>query len=216
MLYVGIDPSYGKTGVTYWNEAEKQITFQYISPQGSNENYKSKVIRALEIWKVVTSRFNKEEINLIIEEPLITSMKSSALGVLSGVLVASFIFNEVESIYTINPSVISAVNKDVKGRTRENRKKISLEVALAILEELKKIGYIVTILNDKVTKDGKMKVRKLSPDEAESLLMTILLIQEKDKLSSEVIHSISRVSKGIFRKYQINKIKENGEQLIYG
>lgn len=215
-VYIGIDPSYSKTGLTIWNESIKHIDFFYISPEGSNDTYKDKICRALYIYKKIAyyAYEAKQNTYMIIEEPLITSMKSSALSILSGVLSSNLITNNIaKEIYTINPSVVSSVNKNVPGRTKKNRKQISLQVALLIIDYLSTIGYTYTIHNDKTNKDGTMKQRKLTPDEAESFIMTILLLKSLNALSSETESGISKLQRGLNKTYQINLL---GECMIQG
>jgi hypothetical protein len=209
MVYLGIDPSFSKTGVCYFDDEEKTILFKAISPDGTNDSYKKALDRSGYIALHILNSINmKKEVYAIIEEPLMSTFKASRLGILSGVLVWSLAFMpSIKKIYSLTPTYISRTNKDIIKKLTINKKQASIHVVSAILEFLQTEGYQVTIINDKVNKDGSMKARRLSHDEAESFILTLTLLIKRKVFNDEIINKIYEINPGLTLKANIILLK---------
>jgi len=216
MLYVGIDPSYSKTGIAYLDKETKHILFKAISPTGSNENYLAAISRAASISAGIIRELKEEESAIIAyEEPLLNSMKASRLGLLSGVLAISLFFlPTAKLVYTVAPAVVSSMNKQLPYKKDfANRKKLSLYVTHLLLDYLRKEGYTIDIYNDKRKKDGTKKARKLSHDEAEAFLILLQLVKLYDIFDEDVLAGMVKIHKGIINKYQLNIFKNYYQEI---
>lgn len=210
MVYIGIDPSYTRTGVTYVDPETKNIVFVAVSPKGTNQTYSDAVLRAQYISETILLYFPDHNKTVMLEEPLITSQMSSRLGILSGVIATTLRHsNKITDIYTINPNAVSNTNRRVKGYTSKTRKSVSREQCLKYLEVFESFGYTTTIYSDKFNKDGSMKKRVLSTDEAESFIMSILLMRHLQVLPQELVKKLIEVNRGLNTEITINKIGEN-------
>lgn len=207
MLYISIDPSYTSTGVVYIDLETKFILTETIKPEGRNDSYYDMIYRAKSIISTILSKkhFNN---TIVIEEPLIMSQKASSLGILSGIVATTLIDDiDINEIYTIPPNAVSNTNRRVEGYTSKTRKKISQEVAIKYLEVFENHGYKVIIYNDKVNKDGSMRTRKLSTDEADSLILNLLTLIYLKKLPQDLITDLLTINEGLDNDYNINKLK---------
>jgi len=210
--YISIDPSYSRTGVCVYVPSKKKFIFKAISPEGTNETYPKAILRAdniaEEVLKVL-SGYN--EVNVIIEEPMVTSLMASRLGILSGVLAKTlFSYSNVKQISTVNPNTLRSLNSALPEKVKKglNPKELSRHTADNILDFLTENNYTVEILNDKLKKDGTPKVRKVSHDELEAFLLLILLLKESNELNQNEWLGILNVNKGFYQKnIQLNKLK---------
>lgn len=211
MVYVGIDPSYSRTGVVYFDSSKKKITFKAISPEGSNETYLAAANRAAYIASsIVRDLSDKEDVFIIFEEPLLNSIKASRLGLLSGILALSLVFTpSVRSIYTLTPSIVASMNRNIPNKEKLDKKKISSMVVESMLEYMGSKGFKIEVLNDKFKKDGTMKERKMSHDEAEAFLILLHLLKELGELTDEIWLGLMKIHKGLAKKYKINVLKED-------
>jgi Holliday junction resolvasome RuvABC endonuclease subunit len=209
MLYVGIDPSFSKTGVCYFDQEAKTITFNAISPDGTNDSYKAALDRSGQIvLEVLRQLSTHENATCIIEEPLMSSFKASRLGILSGVVVWSLAFMpNIKYIWSVTPTYIARTNANIVKGQGINKKQASLFVALSILDYLGQEGYKIDILNNKYNKDGSMKARKLSHDEAEALILTLLLMLETGVLEDKIIAKMYEVNKNFLKRQTITLLK---------
>lgn len=212
MKYIALDPSFSKSGLCILDTVDKTILFKPIVPPGKNDTFKDAIGRstyiALEVLKELdlSSRYKA-----IIEEPMVSSMKASRLGLLSGVVTTTFLYiPHITHIYTINPIAITSLNSAAPNKAKLNKKQLSSSIALAILEHFEQLGYTITLWTDKYNKDGSPKKRKLSHDEAESFLMMLLLLKKDKQLPYETWVEIYKINKGFYTKnININKLKEN-------
>lgn len=210
MIYVGIDPSFSKTGMAFLDIENKIITFDSASPPGKNETYKDAIDRASFILSKFASLLERDRSYIVIyEEPLFSSMKASRLGILSGMIAFGLAaLSNISEIYTINPSVIASTGRSV-GKTigEENRKKVSIYIVEQVLEYLKSIGYSVKINNEKLNKDGSMKERKISHDESEAFMMLLELLKNQKVLDTDVMRSITLRNPGLLKPHKVNYLK---------
>lgn len=212
--FVGIDPSYSKTGVCMLNLEEKTVLFKSISPEGTNKTYRDAIERASYIAFNITTFVieNKnsahDEVHYVLEEPMVTSMMASRLGILSGVIASRLL--EVISdgdIHTINPVGITQLNSVAPNKDKLNKKQLSLKIANDILSYLESVGFKIHITPNKYNKDGTPKKRKLSHDESEALLLALLLVHHKEQLEYEHWKQIYIINKGFYTKdIKINKL----------
>lgn len=214
MIYIGVDPSYTKTGVTYIDLENKHIYFNAISPPGRNDTYGDALIRALYISeriKTIPLKYKTKRKTIIIEEPLITSQMSSRLGILSGVVGSALYMHCLLSsmdMYSLNPNVVSNTNRKLKEYTPRTRKRVSKEIALKYLDVFIEHGFTHTIHNDILNKDGSMKKRQLSQDEAESFIMVIILLLHLNKLPAQIKKDLTNVNRGLVTAdYTVNKLQ---------
>lgn len=219
MIYVGIDPSYTKTGVSYVDLENREIYFNAISPEGTNANYNAMVQRALHIVDTILNvpqKFKDRAKTIIIEEPLMASKTmSSSLGILSGV-VGSKLFKNCEEdntrMFSLNPSTVSNTNRKLKGYTSRTRKKVSRDIARKYRDVFVKHGFNYVIHNENLNKDGTMKKRVLSHDEAESFIMLIILLRHLGKLPEGIEEDIIKVNRGLVTTdYTVNELRELDE-----
>lgn len=210
MQYIGIDPSFSNTGVAYLDLDRKILKLLKIKPAGTNETYKDALERSASIALAILQNTNiKNEMRLIIEEPLVTSMKASRLGILSGVI--SFALSTIPTVttmYSINPKHISALNKPIADRLGIDKKKASLHVANKIINYLQSRGFDVIIINEKFNKRGGMKVRALTHDEAEALILLTIMLQEENLVDQNFLLNLVSINRGFAKQSSITKIKE--------
>lgn len=209
MVYVGIDPSFTKTGVCYVDTEEKTVTFNAISPPGTNTNYKKSLDRSGYIVVTLIKELDmKKETYAVMEEPLMSTYKASRLGILSGIVAWTLAFMpNIKKIYSITPTYIARTNKNLVKVQGFKKKQASQHVALGMLEILQKEGWTFRILNDKYNKDGTMKQRKLSHDEAEAFILTFKLLQKMRALDASLIKKLLSVNTGLNTTVTLNLIK---------
>ena len=205
--FVGIDPSYSKTGVCRIDVEAKEIVFTSISPKGTNKTYADAVHRALYIADNIIKFVDADsDISYVLEEPLVMSQMASRLGILSGVIITTLkkSIHPHNKIYTVNPVGITQLNSALANREKLTKKQLSMKIATDILEYLESEGFNIKITALKYNKDGSSRKRKLSHDEAEALLLTLLLIH---KLECEDFkkywEEIYKINKG-FRTKNVN------------
>lgn len=207
MIYIGIDPSYTKTGVSYIDLADKFILLNAVTPEGTNESYIDMIKRARLISTDIFSKLDRDNI-VIMEEPLIVSQKASSLGILSGVLATELLNNiMIDEVYTLHPNAVSNTNRGQKDYSSKNRKNVSRRVALEYIEVFKSFGYKVVIYNDKTNKDGSMKKRVLSTDESEAFIMTLMLMRHLNVLDKEIEEQVLIINRGLNSDHTINQLK---------
>lgn len=209
MVYVGIDPSFTKTGVCYIDTEEKTVTFNAISPPGTNTNYKKSLDRSGHIVVTLIKELDmKKETYAVLEEPLMSTYKASRLGILSGIVAWTLAFMpNIKKIYSITPTYIARTNKDLVKNEGFKKKQASQHVVLGMLDVLQKEGWTFKILNDKYKKDGTMKDRKLSHDEAEAFILTFKLLQKMRAIDAALIKKLLRVNSGLTLPVTLNLIK---------
>lgn len=209
MIYLGLDPSFSKTGVCYLNNISKTIIFNAVSPPGTNESYKDALNRAGYIaLETLKGLGMTEDVTAIVEEPLMSSFKASRLGILSGVVVWSLAFMpNIKKLYSVTPTYIARTNANIAKSQKLTKKQASLWVALEILDYMVSKGWQVTILNNKYNKDGSMKARKLSHDEAEALILTLLLMTETKAIEAGLIAEMVKINKKFLNGQTITLLK---------
>lgn len=206
--FLGIDPSYSKTGIALVNTINKEIKTVAISPPGTNKTYNDSIERAEYVVNEILAHNYTDDMNVIMEEPLLTSQMASRLGILSGIIATTLKNNNnITNIKTVAPNVVAATNRKVKGYTSKTKKRISSEKAHEYLEVFIKHGYTVEVYNDKLKADGTPRARKMSPDEAESLIMVILLLKEYKYVSDDLINDLIKVNNGLNVNYTLNNLK---------
>lgn len=197
MIYLGIDPSFTKTGVCILDTENKSIKFVAVSPPGTNGDYKATLDRSAYIALNAIRHLDlHKDTRVIIEEPLVTSMMASRLGILSGVVVWSLAFMpNIEKMYSVIPNYVSNLNRNLSKKLGLSKKKTSQHVATKVLEYLEKEkGYEVEIYNDKTNKDGTMRSRVLSHDEAESFLILLTLLRYDGILDRQDINAMISIN----------------------
>lgn len=209
MIYVGIDPSYSRTGIAYLDTEKKELVFNIASPPGRNEDYYSAVSRSAYISYSILSSLSKcQDIKMIFEEPLVTSQMSSRLGILSGVLATTFLLiPSIIEIYTIGPNAVASMNKAIDGAHLIEKKQRSLSVVSQWLEIFEEFGFTITITPTAFTKKGLPKKRNLTHDEAEALLVLIQLLKKENIFSKELWFELTKIHKGLLKNYQVNPLK---------
>lgn len=208
MVYVGIDPSYTKTGVAYIDLEDKYIVFNAITPEGRNDSYVDMIKRAMIIKRELNKFTENEPTKVMIEEPLIISQRASSLGILSGVLASELTQDsDVETIHTLNPNAVNNTNRNIKGYTSKTRKKISQQIVLEYLKVFEEEGYKVVVYNDKTNNDGSMKKRIVSSDEAEAFIMALILIRHLGVIPQELNNKLVVVNRGLNANSAINQLK---------
>jgi len=211
MIFVGIDPSFSETGVSVLDS----IKFIAVSPPGKNDSYKIILNRSAYIVSSILENIQNYNTVIIIEEPLVNSMKASSLGILSGVIVTSLATLPFTSIYSAPTSYVSRLNRDIIKQYDINRKKASIRITQYILDYLSnKKEFSFTITSNTKTKSGLPKKRALSHDEAEAFLLLIPVLKLYRVLDDEDITEISKVSKklGVYQKIELIKEQQkNGE-----
>lgn len=209
MVYVGIDPSFTKTGVCYVDTQDKTVTFNAISPPGTNTNYKKSLDRSGYIVVSLIKELDmKKDTYAVMEEPLMSTYKASRLGILSGIVAWTLAFMpNIKKIYSITPTYIARTNKDLVKFQGFKKKQASQHVALGMLDILQKEGWTFKILNDKYNKNGTMKNRKLSHDEAEAFILTFKLLQKMRALDASLIKKLLGVNTGLNTAVTLNLIK---------
>jgi len=202
MVYVGIDPSFTKTGVCILDTELKQIKFVSISPPETNATYKLTLDRSAYISLNIIKHLDiKKQHAIILEEPLITSLKASSMGILSGVLAWSLIhMSNIDNMYSITPQYVSWLNSPIKKRNGISKKNASRLVGRAVLNFfIEELEYSVEIYNSKLIKTGKMKKRVISHDEYEALLLLTALLRHEGFMSKEDMNHLYKINTN-FRK----------------
>lgn len=201
MVYIGVDPSYTKTGVCCVDTTNKKIVFKSLSPKGTNKDYKEAVVRSEFVADSINEIINKYgRPKVIIEEPLNSSFKASRLGILSGVIVRSLTVNEnVVEVLSIPPSYVYSINRPIIKEESLNKKKASVALAKEIIKYFKGNGYSIE------TDGGTKKNRKravISHDEAEAFIIACSIIEEKD-----IKESLNKINIGFSSEPKILKIR---------
>jgi len=210
MIYLGIDPSFTKTGAVYIDTEERTIKFVCVSPPGSNVNYKMMINRSafISIELIEHLCLNKDT-KLVIEEPLVRSLKASTLGILSATTAWAFVsIASVKEMYSINPSYVNSLHTVLAKQLNLGKKQTSKYVAGEIVkyfEESK--GYKVIVHNDKKLRDGTMKKRVLSHDEAEAFILALTLMRLDNSLSTEDLGAIYTINPKFARVVSLNRFK---------
>ena len=210
MIYLGIDPSFTKTGVCILDTETKHIKFVAISPPGTNVNYKATLDRSAHVaLNTIRHLDMKKDVRVVIEEPLVVSMMASRLGILSAIVVWSLAFiPSIKKMYSVVPNYVSNLNRKLAKELGLNKKKASQYTAAKALEYFEKeFGYTFEIHNDKVNKDGSMKSRVLSHDEAESFLILITLLRYDGLLNESHILQLCKINKKFKRIQEIHQFK---------
>ncbi len=210
MIYLGIDPSFTKTGAVILDTEQKTIMFIVVSPPGSNTNYKMMINRSAYISiGIVKHLCLNKDIKLVLEEPLVRSLKASSLGILSATLSWTFVsIPSVKEMYSINPSYVSSLNSALAKKMNLSKKQASKYVAGEVVEHfIKNKGYKVVVYNDKVNRDGTMKKRVLSHDEAEAFILLLALLKKDGLLSIEDLEMMYTTNPKFAREVSLNKFK---------
>ena len=201
MKYMAIDPSFTRTGLCILDTDTKTIFLKPISPPGSNKTFNDTINRGMYIATEITKELSDlHNITMLIEEPMISSIKASSLGVLSGVLTTTLTQHpSISTIYTVNPNTIRQLNSALPNKQGLSKKQISSLSAELLLARFEQEGYTITLWTDKPRK------RKLCHDEAEAFMLAILLLIQDKILTPEFLQSIYTAHKGYYAK----KIKIN-------
>lgn len=211
MVYVGIDPSYTKTGLCIVDTYKKEIIFNAISPGGKNNHYIDSVNRsALIALQIIRDTNIYDSIKMVIEEPLRSSMKASGLGVLSGILLwSTAMMPNITNIYSIAPYYVSWLSRYFAKKYDLNKKKASSLLASNVIDYYcNKLNYNVTIKNNKYKKDGTQKSRILSHDEAEAFLLTLALIRHESVTDKELESFLLNLNPNFKKEIEITQIKK--------
>jgi len=209
MIYVGVDPSFTKTGVCYFDTETKHVILNAIQAPGTNKTYKDAISRsgyiALNILKPIDAA---KDVYVLIEEPLMSTFKASRLGILSGVVVWTLAFMPfIKKIYSITPTYIARTNKELAKKEGLNKKRASQFVASAMIDVLKKHGYTFEVINDKYNKDGSVKARKVSHDESEALILTFTMLLKRNAIEADILAEMLNINPGLELKAQHILIK---------
>ena len=211
MIYLGIDPSFSNTGACLLDTELKTIKFLAVKPPGTNDNYKSMINRSGHVAINIIRHLNMhKEVRTVMEEPLLTSQKASTLGVLSASLTWALAFiPSVKEMYSVHPSYVYSLMRPVAKQTGLGKKQTSKYAAELILEYFKlKKGYSIEIYNDKTTKDGSMKKRQLSPDEAEAFLILTTLLRLQGIINEELdMRFLGSISRKFFKATSLKQFK---------
>jgi len=204
---LSIDPSYSNTGLCLIDFSNKEITFKRVRPDGTNDSYLETVDRADKIMTEIFELLLTRQPNHIVqEEPLLTSQKSSVLGVLGGIITNNLLkmvdlFSRQNlrpyKYITINPRVVSSVCSKTAKKLNLTKKKASTHVGKIFLELLENKGFKVDVIQDTKRK------RVISNDEYEALILAIVYLSQEhqDFFTFEEMRTI----KGIKEKdYELN------------
>lgn len=210
MKYIAVDPSYTKTGIAILNEVSNTLSLKVVTPPGKNETFRDAVERSAIIATGVIEELKVyEKAILLIEEPMVTSMMASRLGMLSGIVITtSLLLPNISNIYTVNPVSITSLNSALPYKKEMSKKRLSQRVAGELIEFFTDIGYAIDIRPLRYNKDGSPRARVVSHDEAEALILLTLLLLEIDFFSKEDKLKIYKINKGFLtKKIQVNKLK---------
>lgn len=140
---------------------------------------------------------------------MVSSIKASSLGVLSGVIATTLLLlPNIKSISTVNPSTLRSLNSTIQNKKGVNKKQLSREVAEAILAYLQTQGFTYEVIPTTFNKDGSPRSRKISHDELEAFLFLIILMLKQDLLAHPQKIEIYKINKGFYTKdISINKLK---------
>lgn len=210
MIYLGIDPSFSGTGVTILDPDSKTIKFLAVKPPGTNDNYRMMLNRSAYVAVNVIRHLPLDrEIRVVLEEPLLTSQRASTLGLLSASVVWSLAYlDSVKEMYSINPNYIRNLNRKIAKREGLSNKQTNKYVAGKVLDYfIERKGYSIEIYNDKTNKDGSMRKRNLTHDEADSLLLLIALLQDQGFLEPLDMRFLSAINRKFFMDSGIARFK---------
>lgn len=201
MIYVAVDPSFTRTGLCILDTKRKTIYFKPISPPGTNKTYSDTINRSLYVLNNIFDSFHLHElVTLLIEEPMVSSIKASSLGVLSGVLTSHLVNHEIiTKLYTANPNTIRQLNSALPNKNEVSKKALSKTSVELILKLFEEIGYTITLWTDKPRK------RQICHDEAESFMLLLLMLFQDNILTEQFKQKIYNIHKG----YYVKKIKLN-------
>lgn len=210
MIYAGVDPSFTKTGVCLLDTELKKIKFIAICPEGKNIDYKHTLDRSAFVAVSIIRHLdlNKDSI-VILEEPLLSSIKASSLGILSGVVAWSLSFiPSIKALYSIKPTYVAGLNRQLAKRLGLTKKAASQYVASKVLEFLVETkGYDIELYTSIINKDGQPKKRSLSHDEAEAFLLLTALLQNKDFFTIDDMNKLASINIAFKKQISITKIK---------
>ena len=209
MIYLGIDPSFTKTGAVVLDTESKTITFLAVSPPGSNANYKMMINRSAYIAiEIVEHLCLNKDAKIVIEEPLVRSLKASALGILSATIAWTFVsIPSVKNMYSINPSYVSSLNSTLAKEMSLSKKQASKYVAGEVINHFINKGYKVVIHNKLTNRDGTMKKRVLSHDEAEAFILLLALLKLDGVLTTEDLEVMYVTNPKFAREVSLNRFK---------
>lgn len=210
MKYLAIDPSFSRTGIAILDTEKKSIQLKPISPAGTNDSYINTVERSASIATEVLKEFNVvDRLSVIIEEPMVRSLKASALGVLSGVIVTTlFLLPLTAEIRTVNPITIKSLNSALPYKNKVPKKQLSLSVAGELIEFYTSIGYTIELVPIRYNKNGTPRSRVMTHDEAEALILLTVLLLEINYFTDMEKVSIYGINKGFLTKQVgVNKLK---------
>ena len=210
MKYLAIDPSFSRTGIAILDTETRSIKLKPVSPVGTNDSYTNTVERSAYIIAEVLKEFKvSDNISVIIEEPMVRSLKASALGILSGVSVTTLLLLPIiNEIRTVNPITIKSLNSVLPYKNKLSKKQLSLHVAEELIEFYKSIGHTVELVPLKYNKNGSPRSRALTHDEAESLILLTVLLLDRGYFKDMETLSIYQINKGFLtKKIIVNKLK---------
>ena len=210
MYLISVDPSFTKTGVSYINIKDKHIIFDVITPAGTNDTYKDAIVRSVTVAENILSKQALQDIpiHIALEEPLINSQMASRLGILSGVIANTLIRDtRVSSIHTVAPNIASLTNRGLKDYTSRSRKMVARDIVLEYIKVFEANGYTVNIYNEKKNKDGTMRSRVLTSDEADSFIIAIVVLKGLDILDPDIQAQLIEINRGLNVNASINILK---------
>jgi hypothetical protein len=215
MIIAAVDPSFSRTGIALLDTDNKKLIFNFVSPPGTNTDYASTVARsAIIISGILATVKQYPHVTLIYEEPLLTSMKASGLGVLSGIIAMGMTaIPQVNPIYTVRPSAVSQINSILASKNKSmTKKQISLQVVRSFIEYLEQQGFSIEYLTDKKNKDGSFKTRKLTHDEAEAFYILVFMLRHLEAskdlyIPQELKDKLYEINPGFRKVIIVNKLK---------
>lgn len=208
MIYLGIDPSYTNTGVVILDTDNKTIKFLGISPPGTNDSYGMMLNRSAYVSVNILRHLPLDkQIKSVMEEPLLTSQRASTLGVLSaGVSWSLAYVGSVTDMYSVNPRYVSSLVSPTAKKLGINKKQAGKYIVERLLEYyVERKGYTVIIHNDKTNKDGSMRKRVLSHDEADAFLLLTTLLRECGEVGDADMRYFGDHTRKFYNDPNINK-----------
>lgn len=210
MKYIAVDPSFTKTGIAALDTETKEILLKPITPEGKNATYKDTIERSALVTTGILEEIRVwDKVLILFEEPMVSSLKASSLGALSGVLATTLLLlpNIIE-VYTVNPVTITRLNSALPYKKQLNKKQLSQKVAEGLIELFKELNYNIILKTLKYNKDGLPRVRKMSHDEAEALILLTVFLLNIGFFSEEEKLELYKINKGFYTKdIKINKLK---------
>lgn len=210
MKYIAVDPSFSRTGVATLDTDNKEIVLKHVRPIGKNDTYKNTVERSAVIATGILEEIKVyETVQLLIEEPMVSSIKASSMGVLAGVVATTLLLlPNITNIYTVNPTTIRSLNSALPYKKELNKKQLSQRVALELIDFYESIGYTASIKATAYNKDGSVRKRAMTHDEAEALILLTVFLLSKDILTESEKLNVYKINKGFYtKKIKINKLK---------